>query len=132
MNETSFALSFNLVPSFFRNQNVKHSLNAINQDLLGMLRSLCKFEFKHSFQDTPNTTRTNHYLFHYSNYSNKRLNLLNKLNSIERQNLKQSNSKINKKLLFGKDSFNFVDNTSLLNATIEFILATKRFHDTVL
>ena len=41
--------------------------------------------------------------------------------------MKTDDSNISKVLLFSEDSFNDIKNTSVLTASIEYILSTKRF-----
>ena len=92
-------------------------------------------KFKHNFQDTLNPTcccgaveTTIHYLLHCPNFSNERVTLFNKLQSTDENILSKDDSNISKGLLFGDDSFNDdVKNTSVLTASIEYILSTKRF-----
>ena len=73
-------------------------------------------KFKHSFQDTLNpickcgTVETAiHYLIH----------------SIDENILSKGDSSISKVLLFGDNSFNDVRNTSVLTASIKFIISAK-------
>ena len=96
---------------------------------------LCQHKFKQLSRYTKHTifrssdnikTAINH-LFHCSNYCNRRLTILNKLRSIDSKISKESDSKIRQILLFCKSSLNGKEFTSLFNATIELILATKRF-----
>ena len=68
-----------------------------------------------------------HYLLHCPDFSNERLTLFNKLQSIYENILSKDESKISKVLLFGDDSFNDVKNASVFTASIEYILSTKRF-----
>ena len=92
------------------------------------------YKFKHNFQDTLNpicccgtVETTIHYLFHCPNFSNERLTLFNKLQSIDENILSKGDSNISKLLLSGDDSFNDVKYTSVLTASVEYILSTKRF-----
>ena len=71
---------------------------------------------------------TIHYLLHCPNFSNKRLTLLNKLQSINENILSKDDSNISKVFLFGDHSFNDVRSTSVLTTSIEYIISTKRFH----
>ena len=71
--------------------------------------------FKHNFLDTLNPScccgtveKTIHYLLHCPNFSNKRLALFNKLQSIDENILSNDDSNISKVLLLGDDSFNDV------------------------
>ena len=91
-------------------------------------------KLKHNFQDTLNpicscgtVETTIHYLLHCPNFSNERLTLFNKLQSIDENILSKKDPKISKVLLFGDDSFNYVKNTSVLTASIEYMLSTKSF-----
>ena len=91
-------------------------------------------KFKHSFQDTLNpicncgTVETIiHYLLLCPNFSNERLTLFNKLQSIDENILSKDDSNISKVLLFGDNSFNDGKNNSVLTASIEYIISTKRF-----
>ena len=91
-------------------------------------------KFKHNFQDTLNpicscgTVKTTiHYLLHCPNFSNERLILFSKLQSIDENILSKDDYNISKVLLFGEDSFNDVKNTSVSTASIEYILSTTRF-----
>ena len=74
----------------------------------------------HNFQDTLNPTcscgtveTTIHNLLHCPNFSNERLTLFNKLQSIDENILSKEGPKISKVLPFGDDSFNDVKNTSV-------------------
>ena len=91
-------------------------------------------KFKHSFQNTLNpicncgtVEPTIHYLLHCPNFSNKRLTLLNKLQSINENILSKDDSNISKVFLFGDHSFNDVRSTSVLTTSVEYIISTKRF-----
>ena len=91
-------------------------------------------KFKHSFQDTLNpicncgtVETTVHYLLHCPNFSNERLIFFNKLRSIDANILSNDDSNISKVLLYGNHSFNDEKNTSILTASIEYIISTKRF-----
>ena len=109
------------------------SLKLITRLRLG-LSHLRFHKFKHNFQDTLNpicscgtVETTIHYLLHCPNFSNERLTLFSKLQSIDENILSKDDSNISKVLLFGEDSFNDIKNTSVLTASIEYILSTKRF-----
>ena len=92
------------------------------------------YKFKYNIQATLKPTcscgtveTTIHYLLHCPNFSNERLTLFNKLQSIDENILSKDDFNISKVLLFGGDSFNDVKNTSVLTASIEYILSTKCF-----
>ena len=109
-----------------------HSLKGIK--LITRLRldlsHLRKHKFRHNFQDTLNPIwsfgddieTTIYYLLHCSNYSDEGRTLLEGLQSIGEKIHDKSDSQITELLLFGVSS-----NTYILNATIQCILATKRF-----
>ena len=114
-----------------------HSLKRIK--LITRLRldlsHLRKHKFRHNFQDTLNPIwscgddieTTIHYLLHCSNYSDEGRTLLEGLQSIGEKIHDKSDSQITELLLFGVSSNNDASNTYILNATIQCILATKRF-----
>lgn len=64
----------------------------------------------------------------YPNFSNERLTLFNKLQSIDKDSLSKGDSNISKVFLFGQQSFNDVKNTSPIIASIEQIILTKYFY----
>ena len=99
-----------------------------------VLNHLCFHKIKHSFQDTLNpicncgtVETTIHYLLLCPNFSNEKLTLFHKLQSIDENILSKDDSNISKVLLFGDNSFNDAKNTSVLTASIEYIISTKRF-----
>ena len=61
-------------------------------------------------------------------FTNERLIFFNKLQSIDANILSKGDSNISKMLLFGDHSFNDEKNTSILTASIEYIISTKRFY----
>ena len=72
--------------------------------------------FKRSFQDTLNLIcncstfeATIHYLLHCPNFSNERLTILNKLQTIDENILSKGDSNISKGLIFSEHSFNDVN-----------------------
>ena len=114
-----------------------HSLKGIK--LITRLRldlsHLRKHKFRHNFQDTlkpiwscgDDIETTIHYLLHCSNYSDEGRTLLEGLQGIGEKIHDKSDSQITELLLFGVSSNNDASNTYILNATIQCILATKRF-----
>ena len=115
-----------------------HCLNPNGLKLITRLRlglSHLRFhKFKHSFQDTLNpicncgtVETTIHYLLLCPNLSNERLTLFNKLQSIDENILSKDDPNISKVLLFGNNSFNDAKNTSVLTASVEYIISTKCF-----
>ena len=114
-----------------------HSLKGIK--LITRLRldlsHLRMHKFRLNFQDTLNPIwscgddieTAIHYLLHCSNYSDEGRTLLEGLQSIGEKIHDKSDSQITELLLFGVSSNNDASNTYILNATIQCILATKRF-----
>ena len=95
-------------------------------------------KFKHSFWDIVNpicnfdtVETTIHYLFHCLHFSNERLTLFNKLQSIDENILSKDDLKISKVLLYSDHSFNDVNNTSVLTASIEYIISINHFDATL-
>ena len=118
--------------STFQCNNPKR-LKLITKLRLG-LSHLRFHKFKPSFQDTLNpicncgtVEITVHYLLHCPSFSNERLTFFGKLQSIDVNILSKDNSNISKLLLYGDHSFNDEKNTSILTASIEYIISTKRF-----
>ena len=99
------------------------------------LSHLREHKFRHNFQDTLNPIcscgddieTTIHYLLHCPNYLDERRTLLDNLQSIGENIHDKNDSQISELLLFGVSSNNDASNTCILNATIQYILATKRF-----
>ena len=137
-NSESLAI-FNVILAFIRpaanstfHCHSPDSLKLITRLRLG-LSHLRFHKFKHNFQDTLNlifscgtVETTIHYLLRCPNFSNERLTPFTKLQSIDENILSEDDSNISKVLLFGEDSFNDIKNTSVLTASIEYILSAKR------
>ena len=70
---------------------------------------------------------TIHYLLHCPNYLDERRTLLDDLQSIGENIHDKNDSQISELLLFGVSSNNDASNTCILNATVQYMLATKRF-----
>ena len=93
------------------------------------------FFFSINFQDTLNPIcscgdeieTAIHYLLYSPNYLDKRRTLLDNLQSVGENIHDRNDSQISELLLFGVSSNNDASNTCILNATIQNILATKRF-----
>ena len=58
---------------------------------------------------------------------NERRTLLSTIGNINYKLLENTDSNLTQTLLFGNTSFDITDNTNILNATINFVLLTKRF-----
>ena len=97
---------------------------------------ICDHKFKHSFQDTINPLctssldieTTNHFILHFPYYGNERHILLASIRSVKSSILDQ-NDNIVKALLSGLKSVSKTQNTSILNATMEFLISSNRFEE---
>ena len=58
-----------------------------------------------------------------------RSSLLSTIRNIDCKLLEISDSSLTQTLLYGNPSFNVITNSLILNATIDFILSTKRFEE---
>ena len=104
------------------------------------LRYFCELKFKHSFQDCLNPLwlcgneieTSIHYLLHCPTYTNERLTLLNKIQSINCSILESSDAAVTKMFLFGDNTLSSSSNTIILNSTIEYIISTQRFEGSIL
>ena len=75
-----------------------------------------------------NTETTTHYLPYCPKYSNERMTLLNNFPIVEENILDTNYFRFSETLVFGDSSFNVAKNTTILNATIQYIFGTKRCH----
>ena len=66
------------------------------------------------------------FLVHCSNYSNERLTFLNIIRNNDRKILDKNDLKVTETLLYGDSSSDDTNNTLIMNATIEFLIASKR------
>ena len=104
------------------------------------LSHLSEHKFKHSFQDSLNPIcscgndieTSAHFLLHCPNFSNERSTFLNIIGNIDRNIFTRSNSQVTETLLYGDSNSNNITNTLILNATIDFLIATKRFNASLL
>ena len=103
------------------------------------LSHLREHKFKHNFQDCLNPLcscgndieTSSDLLLHCPTYSNKRMTLLNKIKNINYGILGLSDTIITKTLLFGDSCLIDSTNTLILNLTIDYPIATKRFDDPI-
>ena len=101
------------------------------------LSHLREHKFKHSFQGSLNPfcscgldiESTAHFLLHCPTYIIERRTLLSTLVNIDNNLLDLCEPVLIRTLLFGSNSFDTDANTNVLNATIEYILSTKRFDE---
>ena len=117
--------------------------NPIGVKLLTRLRlglsHLRKHKSKHSFQDTLNplcscgkeVETTFHFLLSCTNYPDERLTLLSKIRNISPNILENTNSQIIQFFLYADENFTASTNFVTLSSTIKYILATKRFDETL-
>ena len=99
------------------------------------LSHLHERKFKNNFQGTLNTLCTCgcdvenicHFLLHCPNFLVKRNTLLNKIYNIDSNILSQAGGTVTKVLLFGNPMYPSEVNLHILNASIKFILRSKRF-----
>ena len=72
-----------------------------------------------------------HYLLHSTTYTNERMTLLNKIKSINCSILEFSDAFVTKIILFGENTLSDSCNTLILNLTIDYIIFTTRFDDSI-
>ena len=103
------------------------------------LSHLREHKFKHSFQDTLNplcncgmdVESSTHFLLQCPSYINERCTLMSNLNRINPQISQTSLQLLTNTLLFGNSSCSEKTNTHIFNATIDYILSTKRFDESL-
>ena len=92
-------------------------------------------EFKYSFQDCLNPLwlcgddidTSSHFLLHCPNCSNERMTLLKKTKNVNYGILELNETIIIKTLLIGDSSLSDSTNSLILNSSIEYVIATKKF-----
>ena len=120
--------------SVFRCHNPK-GIKLLTRLRLG-LSHLREHKFKHGFLDSlnpicscgQNIETSTHFLLHCSNYSNERLTFLNIIRNIDSNILSKNDLKVTETLLYGDSSYDDTNNTLIMNATMEFLFASKRFN----
>ena len=123
-------------PNSVYNCHNPKGLEFITRFRLG-LSHLREHKFKHSFQDTINLLcscrlnieSTEHFLLHCPQFVNERRTLLSHIGNINYKLLENTDTVLTQTLLFGNTSFDKTHNTKIPNATINFILLTKRFDE---
>ena len=101
------------------------------------LSHLREHKFKHSFQDTLNpicncgndVESAIHFFLHCPLYNNERRVLLNSLVNIDQTLLANTDFSLTQIFLFGNTT---LENTKIINLTIDFVLSTKRFDEPLL
>ena len=104
------------------------------------LSHLREHKFKHSSQDCPSPLcfcgteieTSTHNLLHCPTYTNKRMTVLNKIKSINCSILEFSDAAVTNVFLFGDNNLSDSSNTLILTSTIDYIISTKRFDDSIL
>ena len=99
------------------------------------LSHLREHKFKHNFQEPLNPLcncghgiqSATYFFLHCPLFTNERYTLLRTLSSIDCNLLNNTYLVLTQTLLFGNLSFNSNKNLEILNATIDYILSTKRF-----
>ena len=100
------------------------------------LSHLREHKFKHSFLDTLNPIcncgedieTTFHYLLHCPDSWHERKTLLNTVSCITPNTFDFNNDQLTEILLYGKKDLDNINNTSILDATINYFIETKRFN----
>ena len=100
------------------------------------LSHLREHKFKHIFQDTLNPICncgedieiTSHYLLHCPDYLYERKTLLKTVSCIVPNIFNFNNDQLTEIHLHGKEDLDNINNTSILNATINYLIETKRFN----
>ena len=122
---------------------IRPAPNSIFQCIFQNFRHLQDHKFKQSFQDTINplwncrleAETTNHFTLHCPFYVNEGHILLASIRSIKIRSIRipsildQNDNDIVKKLLFGLGSLSETQNTSILNATMIFLIPFNRFEE---
>ena len=117
------------------NDHNSRGIKLLSRIRLG-LSHLRECKFKGSFQDSLNPfcsygkaefETSSHYLLNCSNYSEEQLAILNTIRNIDMSILQVSGSKFTSVLFFGDNSFDNNKNTFVLDATIDYIISTRRF-----
>ena len=101
------------------------------------LSHLREHKFKHSFQDTLNPLcncgqdieSTAHFFLHCPFFINERRTLLSTIRSLDRKLLDSTNYNLTQTLLFGNISQTSSNNFKIINASIDYILSSKRFDE---
>ena len=98
-----------------------------------VLSHLQEHKFNYGFLDSLNpicscgqgTETSTHFLVHCSNYSNERLFFLNIIRNINRNMLNKNDFEFTETLLYGDSSLDNTNNTLIMNAIMEFLIASK-------
>ena len=99
------------------------------------LRHLRYHKLKHRFLDSLNRIcssgfdieTTSHFILHCQNFINERSLQLNNVSGLTKEKLPSCDMSVIKLFLYGDDSLDLVRSTLILNASVDFILPSKRF-----
>ena len=119
--------------------NNPYGLKLLTRLRLG-LSHLRYHKFRHNFQDCINPIcvcgleieTTTHFLLHCPLFQCARQSLLTNIKKIDESILKKHDELITKTLLYGDDKFDLSCNKSIISLTIEFIVSTERFSNSLL
>ena len=100
------------------------------------LSCLREHKFKHSFQDTihpicncgEDIETTSHYLLHYPDYLHESKSLLKTVSNLVSNIFDFNNDQLTEIFLYGKEDYDNINNTSILDATMNYLTKTKRFN----
>ena len=118
--------------------NSPYGLKLLTRLRLG-LSHLRYHEFRHNFQDCINpicdcgleTKTTTHFLLHCPLFQSARQSLLMNIKKIDESILKKHDELIKKTLLYGDGKLYLSCNKSIVSSTIEFIVSTERFSNSL-
>ena len=118
--------------------NNPYGLKLLTRLRLG-LSHLRYHKFRHNFQDCINPIcvcgleieTTTHFLLHCPLFQCARQSLLTNIKKIDESILKKHDELITKTLLYGDDKFDLSCNKSIISLTIEFIVSTERFSNSL-
>ena len=100
------------------------------------LSHIHQHKFKHSFQHTlnpicncgQNIETASHYVLHCPDYLHERKTFLNTVSFIVSNIFDFNNDQVTEILLHGKDDLDDINNTSILDAKINYLIETKRLN----
>ena len=127
------------LPNKVSNSHNPQGLKLLTRLRLG-LSHLRYHKFKHNFLDTINPLcscgsdieTALHFLLYCPNFMQCRNTLLSEISEINSELITRNDLALTETLLFGDNSFSQYDNSRILDATIAFIVTSKRFDDPLL
>ena len=127
------------LPNKVSNSHNPQRLKLLTRLQLG-LSHLCYHKFKHNFLDTinplcicgPDIETTLPFFLNCPNFMECRNTLLSKISETNNDLITRNSLALIEALLFGDNLFSQYDNSRILDATIAFIVASKRFDDPLL